>query len=465
MYEELKIYNKDIEISFTRISKPSFNSIDLPLSGIYSNIDNIEYPNYPLKNKFKNFSITSKGVVGVDNLFQLKNSFDQLLTEEILEGIITLMNNSNREIIIKNLEITLIFEKQQKTLNMSLPDKDNTLFLSHNKSYSIKIKNYLKKKGKYSFDIKFRTKSLFYDQQYYLLKQRAKIKESNKYKIIDNHVEYFNNKIFNFFVSEPFEIKTKFNMNQIKEEYFIEVNIKNISKYYLTIPDLIITPKQRNTIYLKSFSSLQEMQTNIDGISDINNKTENINNDIHFLNNTKIISLQPDEELNLLFKNDSKEIFLSEEKFILFIKWLKIFDFSPKNFEYEFSNELDIFNKYFFFDITERPKGNIILGQNFPVIIQFINKQQNQNLELAISEYDTNNKSEKDIDIIIKEYKFELNNINQKFDIHIICKSDKIGLVKFPKIKIEVLINNDNREKYIYKDLLCFNCVENVQLI
>ena len=465
MYEELKIYNKDIDINFTRISKPDFNSIDLPLSGLYNNIDSVEYPNYPLKNKFKNFSITSKGAVGVDNLFQLKNSFDKLLTEEILEGIITLTNNSSRDITIKNLEITLIFEKQQKTLNMTLPDKDNTLLLSQKKSYSIKIKNYLKKKGKYSFDIKFRTRSLFYDQQYYLLKQKAKIKESNKYKIIDNHVEYYNNKIFNFNVSEPFEIKAKFKMNQIKEEYFIEINIKNISNYYLTIPDLIITPKQRNNIYLKPFSTLQEMQMNLDRIYDTNDKTGNKSNKMFFLNNTRIISLQPDEELNLLFKNDSREIFLFEEKFILFIKWLKIFDFSPKNFEYEFNNELDIFNKYFFCNIIERPKGNIILGQNFPVIIQFNTKQPNQNLELVISEYDSNNRSEKDIDILIKEYKFELNNINQKFDIHIICKSDKIGLVKFPKIMIELLINNENNEKYIYKDLLCFNCVENVQLI
>jgi hypothetical protein len=266
-------------------------------------------------------------------------------------------------------------------------------------------------------------------------------------------------------VSEPFEIKTKFKMNQIKEEYFIEINIKNISNYYLTIPDLIITPKQRNNIYLKPFSTLQEMQMNLDRIYDTNDKTGNKSNKMFFLNNTRIISLQPDEELNLLFKNDSREIFLFEEKFILFIKWLKIFDFSPKNFEYEFNNELDIFNKYFFCNIIERPKGNIILGQNFPVIIQFNTKQPNQNLELVISEYDSNNRSEKDIDILIKEYKFELNNINQKFDIHIICKSDKIGLVKFPKIMIELLINNENNEKYIYKDLLCFNCVENVQLI
>jgi len=100
-----------------------------------------------------------------------------------------------------------------------LPDKDSTLFLSKSQSYSIKFKNYLKKSGKYSLDVKFWTKCDFYDQQYYLMKQRNKIRENNKYKIIENHVEYYNNKLFDFNVNHPFDIKAIFRMNQMKEEY------------------------------------------------------------------------------------------------------------------------------------------------------------------------------------------------------------------------------------------------------
>jgi len=462
MIEELKIY-KDIDINFIRLSKPVFNSIDVPLSGLYNSIDNIEYPNYLLKNKFKNFTTPVNGGLGLDNLFLLKTSFDKLLTEEILEGLIVLTNNSGRDITIKNMEISLIFETQQKTMSITLPEKDNTLFLSHNQSYSMKIKNYLKKKGKYSFDVKFWTKCWFYDQQYYSLKQRVKIKESSKYKIFDNHVEYFNNKIFNFNVNEPFDIKTIFKMNQMKEEYFIELNIKNKSKYNLTIPDLIIKPKQRNNIFLKPVSTLEEMQLNLDGNDPMNRKDNNNN---IFLKNTKILSLQPDEELNLLFKSTSKEIFLFEEKFILCMKWLNIFDFSPKNYEYEFKNELEIFNEYFYFIITERPLGNIILDHDFLIVIQFVNKQPKRNLELTISEYNKN-KKDNEIYITIKEYKFELNDKCQKYDVNIMCKSDKTGIVKFPKIMVK-LTDNDGKNilgEYIYKNMLCFNCVENVQLI
>ena len=459
MVEELKIY-QDIDINFTRLLKPKFNNLDLPLSGLYNDINNIESPNFPLKNKFNNFTTSAGGGLGLENLFLLKNSFEKLITEETLEGLIILTNNSKRDVIIKNLEISLNFETHQRTLSIPLPDRDNTLFLSKNKSYSIKIKNNLKKQGKYSFEVKFWTKCAFYDQQYYSLKQRARIKESNKYKIIDNHVEYYNNKIFSFSVNDPFDIKTKFGMSRIKEEYFIEINIKNKTNYYLTIPDLIIKPKQKNNIILKPVSTLEEMQINFDG----NNSNNNDNN--NFLNNTKIISLLPDEELNLLFKSSSNEIFLFEDKFILFIKWLNIFDFSPKNFEYEFKNELDIFNEYFFFQITEKPLGNIILGDNFPITIQFITKQPNQNFELTISEYKDDIKND-EVEIMIKEYKFELNKNCQKYDINIKCKSDKTGIVKFPDIIIK--INEKNKKEilgeYIYKNLLCFNCVENVQLI
>ena len=459
MFEELKIY-KDIEINFIRLSKPNFNSLDLPLSGLYNSIDNVEHPNYPLKNKFKNFCFSSPGQIGVDNLFQLKSSFGKILTEETLEGIIIISNISERDITIKNMTISIIFEKQQKTFTIPLPDKDSTLFLAKKQSYSIKFKNYLKKSGKYSLDIKFWTKSGFYDQEYYIKRQKVQILGSDKYRIIENHVEYYNNTKFNFNVTEPFEIKPVFKMNQLKEEYFIEINIKNISRFNLTIPDLIIKPKQRNNIILKPVTTLQELQLNIDDTDKINKNENN-----KFLSNSKILTLQPDEELNLLFKSPSQEIFLFEEKFIIYIKWLKIFDLIPKNYEYEFNNELEIFNQYFYFITIERPKGNIISGQNFPVIFQFMTKHPNLNLSLTISEYNTDDKKDNEIDIKIKEYQFELNNINQKYDINIMCKSDKIGIVKFPKIIIKMDNNIGNKEEYIYKDLLCFNCVENVQLI
>ena len=457
MNEELKTY-QDIDIKFKRISKPLFNSIDLPLSGLYQDINIVENNIYSLKNKFKNFVINNN--IGAENLFQLKNNFDKLLTEETLEGIIIITNISNKEIIIKNLEISLIYEKNEKMakkLKINLPGKDNTLILSSNKSYSIKIKNSFKKEGKYSFEIKFIKKGNYYDQQYSLMKQKFhKIKESNNfYKINENHVEYFINKIFTFNVNDPFDINVKFNMNQLKEEFFIEIEIKNKSNYYLTLPDLIIKPKNKNNIFLKPIINLNEIQ-------------ENCNFDKN-MKNTKILSLQPEEKITIFFKNNNKEIFLLEEYFILCIKWLNLFDFFRKNYTHEFKNTLNIFNPYFVFQIISRPNGNIILNDNFLIIFQFISKFPKKNFFLKIFCEKIN---DDEINVELKEHKIELNENNQKFDVNIFCKSDKIGKIKFPELKIilyELINDNNNEEKlikeYLFQNIICFNCVENVQLI
>ena len=95
MSEDLKPY-KDIDIKFTKLSKPILNTIDLPLSGLYNDINNKEFSNFPLKNKFKNFGISSPDHIGLENIFKLNNSFGRLLTEEILEGLIILTNISNK---------------------------------------------------------------------------------------------------------------------------------------------------------------------------------------------------------------------------------------------------------------------------------------------------------------------------------------------------------------------------------
>lgn len=491
MSEELKI-QKDINITFTRLLKPILNNIDLPLSGIYNNMNNNEFPNFPLKNKCKNFGICPPEHFGIENLFQLNTSVGRLLTEEKIEGLIILTNISSRDVTIINLEISINYDEKKeskeknndeynKSFYINLPDSNNVLFLSPNQSYSIIIQQDIKYSGKYIINVRFKAKSLLNTQQYNLLKQKEKLKKKPKDYIInkDNQIELSYNKKFNFIAYCPFHIKEVFRLNQMKEEYFIEINIKNQSDSIIALPDLIIKPKKRNKNILKPIINLQEIQNN-----------ENDPSLGGYKNNTKILSLQPNEELNLFFTSNSSDIFLNEESFILYIKWLNIFDFSPKTFEYEFKNSLNIFNKYFIFNIVERPMGKIIQNTDFPIVFQFTTKQPNQPLSLVISEYKNNGnenienkddnkhneenknkiiKDDNEINIKIKEYKIEINEHSPRAKVNIVCRSDKLGFVSFPKIRITLYaIENDKEEKieeYIYKDILCFNCVQNIQLI
>ena len=289
MNEDFKNFKEDIEIKFTRLSKPILNNIDLPLSGLYNDINNQEFSNFPLKNKFKNFGLSSPDFMGTENLFLLNNSFGKLLTEEIIEGLVILTNMSNREITLFNLEISFNYEekkaeknnnneKYQKTLSINLPGPDNSLLFLPKKTYSIKIQNYLKFSGKYTITVNFKTKCPIYTQQYFSSKLKTKIKDNYKDYIInkDNQIELINNKIFSFVVNYPFAIREVFRLNQMKEEYFIEINIKNTSKNFLTLPDLIIVPKTRNKNHIKPAINLKQIQINendpeIGGISNNSN--------------------------------------------------------------------------------------------------------------------------------------------------------------------------------------------------
>lgn len=489
MAEEMKIYNKDIDVKFTKLSKPSFNTLDLPLSGLYNNIDSVEFSNFPLKNKFKNFGVSSPDYIGTEHLFQINSSFIKLLAEEVIEGLVILTNISNRDIIISNLEIYFHVEgitiKKEKSdeqlmtkLPINLPGVNNSLLLLPKQSHSIFIKYDLKHSAKYIINVIFRTKSPFYNQVYYELKQKKNIKDNHReYLVNNNEVEFKINKIFTFQVYSPFVVKETFKLNQMKEEYLIEMNIKNPTKHLLTIPDLIVKTKNTNA-FIKPVLNLTDIQNNENG---------------ELENNTTLFSLQPNEEVNLLFKSDSKDIFLIEKYFVLCIKWLDFFDFSPKIFEYQFVNGLDIFNDYFIFQIVERPMGNIIQNNNFPIVFQFIKKQQNKTYAIIINEfkgneplnekdenlYNNKNKTEntnilikndkKEIYIKIKEYKIEINDNSPKCNVNIICRSDELGIVSFPKISITLFEIENNTEKkisdYIYKDLLSFNCVKNAKLI
>ena len=220
MNEEFKNLKEDIDIKFTRLSKPILNNIDLPLSGLYNDINSQEYSNFPLKNKFKNFGISTPEYMGTENLFLLNNSFGKLLTEEVIEGLVILTNKSNREITISNLEISFNNEekktennneKYQKTLSINLPGPDNSLLFLPKQTFSIKIQNYLKYPGKYTINVNFKTKCPVYTQQYFSSKQKAKIKDFHKDFIInkDNQIELIINKIFSFQVYNPFIIKER----------------------------------------------------------------------------------------------------------------------------------------------------------------------------------------------------------------------------------------------------------------
>ena len=471
--QELKI-PKDIEIKFYRLSLPLFNDSNQPLSGIYHNIESIEDKNFPLKNIFSNFDVSRN--ISIDNLFTLSSSFGKVFLNEKLDGLITFSNTSENFITIKDLEITIIVESKpdskpnKKILDIRLPP--DGVQIKPKQAHTVKMSISLDYVSKYTIDINLRTRSSAYNTQFNMLKLQGLVKDFTKeYHIVNGNVETFNNKRLTFDVNYPFKINEKFHNYQMNICY-IEIRIKNNTIYPLTIYTLSLIPKSKKNLKISDLllSSNKEKITKIplvQSLEEINkNENENLDKNIKNTFKSRLITIEPDEEINLLFKNSDPNLFGTETQYILEINWLNLFDPNPKKYTYEFSNNINTFNEYYKITVLEKPKGDIIKNQNFNVVLKLESKNPEKKYVISLNQEplkDNDKSNDREIEIIdIIEKKIELNKEKQNGKFMLICKSDIIGNVYLPRLKFLLYEeNNINPIEKVYDTLIFFNCVEN----
>ena len=457
--EELKTISKTL-IKFHRLTAPSTNNINLPLSGLYNPIENNESNEYQLKNKFKNFDILSNQCANIDNLLSLNSLFGKIFVNDQLEGILIIGNQAKDDIIIKNLSISIkIDEKSENNKkksskdvkevvvhNMDIKLPNNSYKISSGEGYYIRIKYKFTIATKYYIEVKFHSTSKTYNQLYYKCKQRDMVKEeTDYYKIKEGFVEYINYKKFNFDVINPIFIQEKFYNFELNICY-IEILLYNSYLCPITICDLFLTTKENKEQRIKMVKNIDEIKSN------------------KLLNDSKYIILEADEQLNVLFKIDDPDKFNDENSFVLNILWLKDFDFTPKTFLYEFSNNLNVYNDYYKMTVVEKPSGDIIISQNFKIVINLKTKNLKQKYLISLSQEpikDEDKTNDREIEIIdIIEKKIELNSKTPSNNFVLICKSDILGNVYLPPLKFSLYEGDKtNPKENVYKALLSFNCI------
>lgn len=447
---------KDIEIRFHRLIYPSLNQLNIPLNGLYNPIDNIESKEYPLFNKFKYFDISSNKCVNIENLFGINNRFGKIYINQEFNGLLILINTSDNEIIIKDLKITLRKEDKkvntpEKTLDINFPN--NYATLPPKKGYTVEIKNKLKYESKYKINIYFHIRSFYYDQLYYKKKQRNTIKENaENYSIINGSVEFFIHKKLAFEVCTPFKVNEIYH-NYSNNKCIIEIRIYNYTINPLTILDIFLNPKENQNIKIPLVQNLEDIKCN---------KYNNIND-------SKYLTIQTDEEIIVLFKIEDNDLFSDESTFVLTIAWLEFFDFNKKFYTYEFNNKLNTYNEYYKMSLVEKPSGDIILNQNFKIIINLKSKKTDKEYIITIgiepNKNNNNNLSNNgEIEIIdIIEKKIKLNSNISSNNFVLICKSDILGNVNLPKLKISLYEEGKNIPvENIYDKLISFNCISKI---
>ena len=164
-----------------------------------------------------------------------------------------------------------------------------------------------------------------------------------------------------------------------------------------------------------------------------------------------MITIEPDEEINLLFKSNDPNLFGTENEYILEINWLNLFDPNPKKYLYEFSNILNTFNEYYKITVIEKPKNDIIKNQNFNIILKLETKNPDKKYIISLSQehlLDSDKSNDREIEIIdVVEKKIELNKEKQSDIFKLICKSDILGNVYLPRLKFLVYEENNIKPK------------------
>ena len=190
---------------------------------------------------------------------------------------------------------------------------------------------------------------------------------------------------------KPFKINEKFHNYQMNICY-IEIRIKNNTIYPLTIYTLSLIPKSKKNLKISDLllSSSKEKITKIplvQSLEEINkNENENLDKKIKNTFKSRLITIEPDEEINLLFKNSEPNLFGTETQYILEINWLNLFDPNPKKFTYEFNNNINTFNEYYKITVFEKPKGDIIKNQNFNVVLKLESKNPEKKYVISLNQ-------------------------------------------------------------------------------
>ena len=291
--------------------------------------------------------------------------------------------------------------------------------------------------------------------------QRYIIKESGKhYAIVNGSVEVFNTKKLTFDVNYPFRVFEIFHNYQMNK-CFIETKIINNTIYPLTLIDLYLCPKSKPDIKLKPIDDFQQLNKN-QSQNLLKLVVDNENKDTIL---SKYLTLQPEEETNVVFQIEEPPLYYDEKNYSLYIKWLNLFDANEKEYIYEFSNKLNTYNEYYKITVVEKPEKNIIVNQNFKITLKLDSKNVNKKYFVSLSQdsmRDNDKCNGREIEIIdIIEKKIELSQKNPSNNFILICKSDFLGNANLPRLKFLLYEeNNNNPIPNVYNALLYFNCVE-----
>ena len=457
-------FEKNVDIKFFRLLPPALNSFNLPLNGLYNDIDNTEEDtDNIIQNKFSDFSILPNNI-NIENILRIDPYFGKVFLNEKLNGLIMLMNNSELLLNLKKLDMSLTINAKQESktkeqvLKYDIKFPKEGINVEKKSVFTIPINIPLDFATKYDILFTLKYGSDTYDKQYNkAIEQNYNIENKDKdFFIVQNHVELKHVKKLTFEVTYPFKVIEKF-YNYQMNTCFIEVKISNITIYPLTISDIYLIPKSNPDNKITLVESLKNLSNSqIQFLFEDNPQNKSLS--------SSYLSLQSEEEVTLAFKISEPKLFLEEDKYILKIKWLNNFNSEEKQFSYEFGNTLNTFNDFYKLTVEQKPDKYIIKNENFKIVLKLETKNLQKKYSISLSQDSlrkndiSNDKEVEIIDILDKT--IELNKNKPVNNFVLICKSDVLGNVYLPRLKFFLKEEGSNIPSgNVFDALLSFNCI------
>jgi hypothetical protein len=315
--------NQYVEVKLLRLNKPKFNSQILPFTGSYNSLEDLQAleneDNFlnsnvsPYENKFQEFNLHEYSSVGIDNMFQISNSFGKVLFCESLEALLIINNISDKEIKIKDFKVKVSnevlegYDSMYRKTEYNLINSQNIIAIPAHQFYNQKIRLNADIMCKYSLEIDIQYISSYFVEEFIKHSANKIVKTISSQYVIEGNSsvvrKYY--KKFLFATNLPFKIKEKF-VNDNMEKCYVEINLINQCQYSLHITDVLLVPD-----------------------SDKGGSNNNLNNQSNLITclqdkELKNFMMEPDEEINIVFMlNNYKSVISFVRKYIINLTFLK----------------------------------------------------------------------------------------------------------------------------------------------
>lgn len=398
----MELYELDlkhlIEVRLMRLNKPKFQTTNSPLYSEY-------HPNLPnspdrIHDKLSVFDTPEN--FPISNMLTLTSSFGRVLYCEDLDALLIVNNLSRREEIrIKDITVKISNEALPNYTTM-FKKYENVLFHGYNlhisadKFFTHKLSLCADVMCKYNIEVNIQYTCSNFNQEYQKHSVGKVVKNETVNYRIDADKGIVIRKFYKKFLFDtnlPFRIRDKF-FNRNLEQGILELNTINLSSYNLHVVEFSLSIEDSN---VQGGGKRSDEPIIISASNQENSKSQN--EDFYSLDPFEDMSMEPEEEFNMVYVFKDIRKFLLVQNFVVKVGWTNMWDTKVKYLNYVFKNK--IANELVLLTCLAKP-SRLTANEMYQISFELENvfRSKQTNLEEIRLQINCERNSERELDIV-----------------------------------------------------------------